>query len=88
MWKFKNRKEPLEETTEATAIIERQSVDVEGDCNGNGDGGSDVDKQNNDSHDYSDPQRNASSNTNTETIDAFLAKELNALSFQQVRRER
>jgi len=45
MWKFKNRKKPVEERTEPTAIIERQSVDVDGDCNG--DGGSDVDKQNN-----------------------------------------
>ena len=45
MWKFKNRKKPLEERIEPTAIIERQSVDVDGNCNG--DGGSDVDKQNN-----------------------------------------
>ena len=45
MWKFKNRKKPLEERIEPTTIIERQSVDVDGNCNG--DGGSDVDKQNN-----------------------------------------
>ena len=93
MWKFKNRKASSEETTEPTAIIERQSVDGNDNGNGNGngdndcDGSSDGDKQNNDNRDYNEKQCDDdsdeySNNTNMETIDSSLAKELNALSFQ------